>query len=89
LFSSAKLAKKGWLPSSEISPDFFPSKKCLPDSTKNEYTNGLIRQYIPKKQTFTNLNDNEIKRFQTKINRRPRKLFSFEAPKDRFFEKLH
>jgi IS30 family transposase len=54
----------------------------------NEYTNGLIRQYIPKKQSFNDMNDDAIKSFQIKINRRPRKLFTFEAPIERFFEKV-
>ena len=33
----------------------------------NEYTNGLIRQYIPKKQTFNKYNDEQIATFQKKI----------------------
>jgi len=51
----------------------------------NEYTNGLIRQYIPKKESFKNLSDNDIDVFQKKINQRPRKLLNFENPKNRFF----
>jgi IS30 family transposase len=51
----------------------------------NEYTNGLVRQYIPKKQKFTNLDDNVIHLFQNKINRRPRKLLNFDAPFERFY----
>ncbi|KAA6333324.1 hypothetical protein EZS27_018254, partial [termite gut metagenome] len=39
----------------------------------NEYTNKLIRQYIPKNQTFTNYDDEMIKKIQFKINRRPEK----------------
>jgi IS30 family transposase len=39
----------------------------------NEYTNGLIRQYIPKKQDFKNFSDGDIKLFQSQMNRRPRK----------------
>jgi IS30 family transposase len=46
----------------------------------NEYTNGLIRQYIPKKQPFTNYDDDFIKNVQHKINRRPRKKLNFETP---------
>jgi IS30 family transposase len=46
----------------------------------NEYTNGLIRQYIPKKQPFTNYDDDFIKMVQHKINRRPRKNLNFDAP---------
>ena len=51
----------------------------------NEYTNGLIRQYIPKKENFTNFADKDIEIFQHKINRRPRKLLKFENPKNTFF----
>jgi len=51
----------------------------------NEYTNGLIRQYIPKKEEFENFSDENIDAFQKKINRRPGKLFNFEPPKNRFF----
>jgi IS30 family transposase len=46
----------------------------------NEYTNKLIRQYIPKKVAFTHFSDEEILQFQYKINRRPRKLLNFDAP---------
>jgi IS30 family transposase len=51
----------------------------------NEYTNGLIRQYIPKKKHFTDFSDKDIENFQHKINRRPRKLLNFDTPKNRFF----
>ena len=51
----------------------------------NEYTNGLIRQYIPKKESFANFSDKDIENFQHKINRRPRKLLNFDVPKNRFF----
>jgi IS30 family transposase len=51
----------------------------------NEYTNGLVRQYIPKKEDFTKYPDKIIQFFQHKINRRPRKLLNFEAPLNKFF----
>ena len=51
----------------------------------NEYTNGLIRQYIPKKEEFKKYSDNDIENFQKKINRRPRKKLNFDAPINRFF----
>ncbi|MDR0754760.1 MAG: IS30 family transposase [Prevotellaceae bacterium] len=46
----------------------------------NEYTNKLIRQYIPKKEAFNTFSDDEILKFQYKINRRPRKLLNFDSP---------
>ncbi|MDR0693981.1 MAG: IS30 family transposase, partial [Prevotellaceae bacterium] len=45
----------------------------------NEYTNKLIRQYIPKKEYFNNFSDEDILTFQYKINRRPRKLLNFDS----------
>ena len=55
----------------------------------NEYTNKLIRQYIPKKQPFDNYNNQQIKQIQYKINKRPREKLSFDAPKDVFFSSLN
>ena len=51
----------------------------------NEYTNGLIRQYVPKKENFNKYTDEDIDNFQKKINRRPRKKLNFDTPKNRFF----
>ena len=55
----------------------------------NEYTNKLIRQYIPKKQPFDNYNNQQIKQIQYKLNRRPREKLGFAAPKDIFFSSLN
>lgn len=38
-----------------------------------ENANGLIRQYIPKKVSFNDYDDKDIKDIEEKINRRPRK----------------
>jgi len=54
----------------------------------NENTNGLIRQYIPKKQSFDNLTEPEIKDIQTKINRRPRKKLGYATPVQIFYRTL-
>jgi len=51
----------------------------------NENTNKLIRQYIPKKQSFEQYNDMDIKQIQYKINRRPRKSLGFDSPKNLFY----
>lgn len=49
-----------------------------------ENANGLIRQYIPKKVSFNDYDDKEIKDIEEKINRRPRKKLGFETPIERF-----
>ena len=52
----------------------------------SEYTNKLVRQYIPKKSIFEHYNDQEIKEIQHKINRRPRKNLKYENPKNLFYK---
>jgi len=54
----------------------------------NEYTNKLIRQYIPKKQSFNSFSDQIIKDIQHKINQRPRKKLQFNNPKHIFYTNL-
>ncbi|KAA6332942.1 hypothetical protein EZS27_018599 [termite gut metagenome] len=54
----------------------------------NEYTNKLIRQYIPKKKPFTNYTDEQILDIQHKLNRRPRKLLNFEEPFRVFYKMI-
>ena len=55
----------------------------------NENTNKLIRQYIPKKQTFNSFNDQCIKDIQHKINQRPRKKLLYDNPKHIFYTNLN
>ncbi|KAA6307365.1 hypothetical protein EZS27_040966, partial [termite gut metagenome] len=54
-----------------------------------EYTNKLIRQYIPKKEVFTNYTDEQILDIQHKLNRRPRKLLNLEEPFNVFYKMLN
>jgi IS30 family transposase len=46
----------------------------------NENTNGLIRQYIPKKSDFSNYSVENIAEIQQKLNNRPRKTLEFDSP---------
>jgi IS30 family transposase len=54
-----------------------------------ENTNKLVRQYIPKGTNFNDLNDQQIKEIQYKINNRPRKNLKFYSPKEIFFLNLN
>ena len=47
-----------------------------------ENANGLIRQYIPKKENFDNYTHSEIRTIQDKLNARPRKKFDFLTPNE-------
>lgn len=50
----------------------------------NENTNGLIRQYFPKKTCLINVADEQVSIVQEKLNERPRKLLDFDTPKNLF-----
>jgi len=51
----------------------------------NEYTNGLIRQYILKGSSFENLTQNDIQEIEDKINHRPRKNLGWKTPYEVFY----
>jgi IS30 family transposase len=52
----------------------------------NENTNGLIRQYLPKKKSMSHISQEDCDQIATKLNRRPRKTLKFKTP-EQFFEK--
>ncbi len=52
----------------------------------SEYSNKLIRQYIPKQSNFDTFDEEYIKQVQYKINRRPRKTLNFKLPKNVFYK---
>jgi IS30 family transposase len=51
----------------------------------NENTNGLLRQYFPKKLDFRKIDDKSIEHAMTRLNNRPRKTLAFATPNDIFF----
>lgn len=46
----------------------------------NENTNGLLRQYFPKKSCFASISEIMLKTVQEKLNNRPRKTLNFCSP---------
>lgn len=50
----------------------------------NEHTNGLIRQYFPKKTNFLNITEKDLQQVEDVINNRPRKILNFQTPKEVF-----
>ena len=51
----------------------------------NEHTNGLVRQYFPKKTDFTTLTEEEVQIVERKLNDRPRAVLDFNTPAEIFF----
>jgi IS30 family transposase len=54
------------------------------DRGLNEHTNGLIRQYLPKKTPFDTLTQKQLDKIVDKINNRPRKVLSYLTPYEVF-----
>ena len=53
-----------------------------------ENANGLIRQYVHKKQTFEHVSHQQITKYSRKLNLRPRKKLNFRTPQECFYEKI-
>ena len=54
----------------------------------NEHTNGLIRQYLPKKTDFTTVSYETIKMIQDRLNNRPRKVLNYITPREAYLESI-
>jgi len=54
----------------------------------NEHTNGLIRQYLPKKSEFLHVSKDEIIMIQNRLNHRPRKSLNYKTPYEVFFSEM-
>ena len=52
----------------------------------NENTNGLIRQYFPRKHDFAAITDDQIRKVTERLNHRPRKKLGFKTPFEEFFK---
>lgn len=46
----------------------------------NENTNGLLRQYLPKKRSLKPLSELELQRYVARLNDRPRKILDYATP---------
>jgi IS30 family transposase len=51
----------------------------------NENTNGLLRQYFPKKSDFKTISNTKIEQTMSKLNFRPRKTLRFKTPFEVFY----
>ena len=52
----------------------------------NENTNGLIRQYFPKKFDFAGITSDQVQRVAERLNNRPRKTLGYRTPNEVFFK---
>lgn len=65
----------------ELDADFYFAHPYAPwERGINENINGLIRQYVPKKTSFDDVDDKKIKYIMDRLNNRPRKTNGYKTP---------
>jgi len=52
----------------------------------NENTNGLVRQYFPKKYKFSRISNSDLQHVEDLLNNRPRKTLGYRTPNEVFFK---
>ena len=50
----------------------------------NENTNGLVRQYLPKRKSMARLDQRGCHEIAKRLNTRPRKRYGYQTPEERF-----
>jgi len=63
---------------------YFCHPYCSGERGLNENTNGLIRDFLPKRTDFNLYTDYDIKQIQNNLNNRPRKRLGFTRPAHAF-----
>jgi len=53
----------------------------------NENTNGLLRQYLPKTESFLQLTGWQLSSYVTQLNNRPRKCLNYRTPAEVFWRR--
>jgi len=67
-------------------PIYFSHPYAAWERGLNENTNGLVRQYFPKKQDFTAITNRDIEQVEQLLNNRPRKTLGYRTPNEVFFK---
>ncbi|MFK4935424.1 transposase [Lactococcus garvieae] len=65
-------------------PFYFPDPHAPWQRGTNENTNGLIREYLPKKQSMDKVPSEDIDKYIEKLNLRPKKVSGWKTPYEIF-----
>jgi IS30 family transposase len=80
-----EFSKHGELSEKLNAPCFFANPYASWERGLNEHTNGLLRQFFPKKTDFTKVQPQELKQAVELINGRPRKSLDYRTPHEVMF----
>ena len=70
----------------ELCADFFFARPYRSwERGLNENTNGLVRQYFPKKTDFNSITQSDVAMVQHRLNTRPRKTLGYKTPSEVFY----
>lgn len=67
---------------------YFCDPNCAWQKGSNEYHNGLLRRYIPKKADLTNFTQLELDEIVKEINNQPKKCLGYQTPREAFLKEL-
>ena len=67
---------------------YFCDPNCAWQKGSNEYHNGILRRYIPKKTDITTLSQFELNTIVEEINNQPKKCLGYQTPKEAFKKEL-
>lgn len=70
-------------------PIYFTHPYAAWERGLNENTNGLIRQYFPKKYDFVRITNADVQRVAELLNNRPRKTLGYRTPNEVFFKERY
>ena len=65
---------------------YFARPFCSGDRGLSENTNGLIRQYLPKRSSFDQVKQKTLNWIMNRLNNRPRKTLNARTPNEVFFK---
>ena len=67
---------------------YFCDPNCAWQKGSNEYHNGILRRYIPKKADLTELTQTELNAIVEEINNQPKKCLEYQTAREAFRKEL-